>query len=296
MEIIVVGHLSRDLIITPDYEREALGGAAAYAMVAPHLGALGAGIVSRVGEDFEQTYIDDLREANLDLTGLRVSGEKTTRFVNKYDRDGNRTQYVEAIAPELRAADLSPEHLEANIFHFSPIIGEVHPSCIEAAKTYGALISLDVQGYVRENDEGKVVPKEWTDADQIIRNVDILKCDKEEMKLFADDYTEEDSAEKILSWGPHAIIVTKNQEGSTIYTRNIQTDIPSVVPEDYVDSTGCGDTYAIAFLLEYMRTGDVKRAGLFGATTSSFNLEHVGPYSLPSRSEIEDRMKQYMEA
>ncbi len=296
MEIIVVGHLSRDLIITPDYEREALGGAAAYAMIAPHLGALGAGIVSRVGEDFEQTYVDDLREANLDLSGLRVAGEKTTRFVNKYDKDGNRTQYVEAVAPQIYPADFSPEHLEANIFHFSPIIGEVHPNCIETTRTYGVLISLDVQGYVRENDEGKVIPKEWTDAEQIIRHVDIVKCDKEEMQLFADDYSEKDSAEKILRWGPHAVIVTKSQEGSSIYTRNAQADIPSVGPEDYVDSTGCGDTYAIAFLLEYMRTGDVKRAGLFGASASSFNLEHVGPYSMSSRSEIEDRMKTYMEA
>ncbi len=49
MEIVVVGHLSRDLIVTPEYERESLGGGTAYAMIAPHLGALAAGIVTRVG-------------------------------------------------------------------------------------------------------------------------------------------------------------------------------------------------------------------------------------------------------
>ena len=52
MEIVVVGHLSRDLIVMPERSQEALGGGTAYAMLAPALGAFGAGIISKVGADF----------------------------------------------------------------------------------------------------------------------------------------------------------------------------------------------------------------------------------------------------
>ena len=83
MDIVVVGHLSRDLIITPKSRSEAIGGGTAYAMLAPSLNAFDAGIISKVGEDFEQEYWKTLESSGLTLTGLRKSGSKSTRFVNK---------------------------------------------------------------------------------------------------------------------------------------------------------------------------------------------------------------------
>ncbi len=294
MEIVVVGHLSRDLIITPEYQRESLGGGTAYAMIAPHLGALGAGIVTRVGSNFEQEYINVLKSSNLDMSGFRTAGKNSTRFVNEYDAQGRRTQRVDAIAPEIRASDLLPNHLQANIIHFSPLLYEVHYSCIEAARQYGALVSLDVQGYTRTVDDGKVIPKIWGEAMQVLRYVDVVKCDIDELELTMGKGTETALVTKMQTVGPRIVIITKDQAGSTIYTRNAQIDIPMVIADKMVDTTGSGDTYIIGFLLEYMRTGDVRRAGLFGATCASYNLESVGPYDLPTRDLVEKRMSSYL--
>ncbi|MHA1288919.1 MAG: hypothetical protein ACTSPB_16125, partial [Candidatus Thorarchaeota archaeon] len=90
MDIVIVGHLSRDLIITPETKREALGGGTAYAMLAPALDAYNTGIVSKVGEDFEEEYWNTLKSAGLNLAGLSKVGTTSTRFVNKYDSEGNR--------------------------------------------------------------------------------------------------------------------------------------------------------------------------------------------------------------
>ena len=293
MEIVVVGHLSRDLIITPDMTKESLGGGTAYAMLAPSIGALGAGIVTRVGSNFEQEYIDSLKSAELNLTGFRTANKLSTRFINEYDKQGNRTQRVEAVATEIRAPDLQQQHLKANIIHFCPLLQEVHISCIESARRYGALISLDVQGFTRELVGDKVQSKEWTESDAILRHIDVVKCGIHELELIAGMKSEVSAVTQILSLGPRIVLVTKDQKGSTIHTRNMQVDIPMVLANDFVDTTGCGDTYSIGFLLEYMRTGDVKRAGLFGATCASFNVEQVGPYNFPSREDVERRMKQY---
>jgi sugar/nucleoside kinase (ribokinase family) len=72
-------------------------------------------------------------------------------------------------------------------------------------------------------------------------------------------------------------------------------DIPLVLADAQVDSTGCGDTYAIGFLIEYMRSANLAQAGLFAATCSSFNVETVGPHSMPDRVMVEARMRPYLQ-
>ncbi|MCF2137544.1 MAG: carbohydrate kinase family protein [Candidatus Thorarchaeota archaeon] len=295
MEILVVGHLSRDFLVTPEMQREALGGGTAYAMLAPTLEALGAGIVTRVGRDFEQQYIDSLRNSGLDLTGMRTSGPTSTRFVNEYDEHGERTQRIEALAPPLRGEDYLPHHYDTNIVHFCPLTNdEVHLSCIEAMAFRRVLVSLDVQGFLRPSRIGPVEPVEWGDPERVLRHVDVMKADEEEILLAMQTDSEEVAVQRALQHGPQIVIVTRERKGSTIFTTKSHWDIPAVVGSRLVDETGAGDTYMVGFLLEYVRSGDVRRAGLFGATCASFNLEHVGPYHMPSRKQVEERMLHYM--
>ena len=296
MEILVVGHLSRDLIITPETRREALGGSTAYAMLAPAIGAFGAAIVTKVGEDFENEYRRTLESSGLDLSGFKVEGAKTTRFVNEYNQLGTRVQRIESIAPPICASDFTELHQNAKIVHFSPLTpDEIDPSCYKIVSEEGALISLDVQGYLRAiSDDGHVTPKEWVERDTIFSQVDVVKFHESELKQADTTESELSIVSKILDYGPIIVLVTRDHRGSTIYTRNSQVEIPLVLAKAQVDSTGCGDTYAIGFLIEYMRSADVSRAGLFAATCSSFNAETIGPYGMPDRVMIESRMNTYL--
>ncbi len=297
MDIVVVGHLSRDLIITPETKSEALGGGTAYAMLAPSLNAFDAGIISRVGEDFEQEYWKTLKSSGLVLTGLQESGSKSTRFVNKYDSKGNRVQMVEALAEPITPADFSDFHRDANIIHFSPLTAsEIDIDCIKLARSNAKVTSIDVQGYVRSIDSsGMVIPRNWVERDEILGLVDVAKFNESELKMSVDAESELSAASQILSLGPRIVLVTHDTKGSIIYTRDSQITIPLVIANAQVDSTGCGDVYAISFLLEYMQSSDLKRAGLFAATCSSFNVETIGPYNLPSRLDVETRMMPYLQ-
>lgn len=297
MEIVVVGHLSRDLIITPETTREVLGGGTAYAMLAMNLEAFGAGIISCVGTDFEEDYVQTLQESGLGIDGLHYRGRKSTRFVNEYDEKGVRTQRLEARAPPLKPDDMQSKYLGASIYHFCPLTAEEIPiSMIETARSSGGLVSLDAQGYLRAVEGEEVVEREWPDRDQVIGLTDVVKLDDSELELAVDAKSELSAATELLTLGPRMVVVTRDKRGSTIYTRNIQVDVPLVLANAQVDSTGCGDSYTIGFLLEYMRTGDVSRAGLFGATCSSFNVETIGPYNLPSKEQVLRRMKPYSQA
>ena len=298
MEIVVVGHLSRDLIITPESTREILGGGPAYSMLAPKIGAFGAGIISKVGSDFDESYKVSLMSSGLNLVGLHYEGPHTTRFVNEYDKIGERTQRVEALAPSITPDDFSDEHCQASIIHFSPIsCNEIDTSCYSLAREEGALISLDVQGYLRSiSDDCNVSPRRWPESNDILSKVDVVKLHDSELQTINADESESSAVSHILDLGPRIVIVTRDHRGSTIYTRNMQVDIPLVLANAQVDSTGCGDTYVVGFLLEYIRTANVARAGLFAATCSSFNVETMGPYEMPDRVMVETRMRPYLQA
>jgi sugar/nucleoside kinase (ribokinase family) len=294
MEIVVIGHLSRDLIITPESRTETIGGGPAYAMIAPKIGALGAGIVSCVGEDFEDDYLDTLGNAGLNISGVQKRGRKSTRFVNEYDEEGNRTQRVESVGSPLSPSDFLPQHMGASVYHFSPLTaGEIPYSVIESVRVGGPLISIDGQGFLRGIQDEQIVEREWSNRDEILGLADVVKFDEAELKLAYDSQSELSAVTELLNIGPRMVLVTRDRRGSTVYTRNTQKDIPLVLANAQTDPTGCGDVYVISFLLEYMRTGDVKRAGLFGATCSSFNVETTGPFDLPNREQVERRMKPY---
>jgi len=297
MDIVVVGHLSRDLIITPETKREALGGGTAYAMLAPALDTFAAGIVSKVGEDFEQEYWNTLGAAGLVLTGLNKEGSTSTRFVNKYDSEGNRVQMVEALAEQITPQDFPEDYLDAKVIHFSPLTAEeLDIDCIKLARSNAKITSIDVQGYVRSIDNsGMVIPRVWTERDEILSLVDVVKFHELELKQTIEGESELSAVSEVLNLGPRIVIVTRDSRGSTIYTQNDQIAIPRVNADVKIDSTGCGDIYSIGFLLEYMRSSNLKKAGLFAATCSSFNLETIGPYNFPSRLDVERRMKGYLE-
>jgi sugar/nucleoside kinase (ribokinase family) len=264
-------------------------------MLAPAVGAKGAGIVTCVGQDFEREYVDVLRRSGLDLSGLKTRGLHSTRFVNIYDSAGKRTQRVEAVAPRLTAEDYSKQHLHSRVVHFCPLTaGELDFSCLEQAHASGALVSLDVQGYLRAIEGDEVVPREWEERDDVLGYVDLLKFDSQELKTAYGDIPKASAIERITKSGPRIVIVTRDRRGSIIFTHDSRIDIPLVLADKFVDSTGCGDTYTIGFLLEYMRTADIRRAGVFGATCASFNLETVGPYNMPTRKQVERRMESYL--
>jgi sugar/nucleoside kinase (ribokinase family) len=191
--------------------------------------------------------------------------------------------------------DFSENHLDSNIIHFSPLTpDEIDINCIQEAKRRHALTSLDVQGFVRSiDDRGFVMRKEWNNPEPTLRLLDVVKSHEDELRLVQTGESELAKVSEILNMGPRIVLVTRDRRGSTIYTRNSQVEIPLVLSRANVDSTGCGDTYSIGFLLEYIRTGSVQRAGLFAATCSSFNVEQTGPYNFPNRSKVELRMSKY---
>lgn len=294
MDILVVGHLSRDLLITPEITRESLGGGAAYAMLAPAVGAIDAGIVSKVGFDFEDEYLHILKKAGLDVRCVTFEGPHSTRFINEYDITGQRSQRVEHLAPPILIGDIQCVSAEPKIVHYCPLSKSEIDISIIASFCRESLISLDAQGFLRDIKNNEVQSVKWREMSSTLKHVDVVKFDATEIEAAVPNSPEYDAIDSILETGPRIVIITRDRDGTSIFTKEGETKVPIVLARKVVDTTGSGDTFTIGFLLEYLRTKHLRRSGLFAASCASFNLENIGPYVMPTRKQVFARMADYL--
>ncbi len=112
-----------------------------------------------------------------------------------------------------------------------------------------------------------------------LENATILKLSSEEEPLFAQFgfYESDTDEEKLLeniakSFGNiRLILYTKGEKGSVVFDAvNGKYEYFSAVRTTVVSTVGAGDSYSAAFLCEYLRSGDIRKAGKAGAQLSAF--------------------------
>jgi sugar/nucleoside kinase (ribokinase family) len=284
MSITVVGSIAFDAVETPFGERERmLGGAAThFALAASLLDEVH--IVGPVGDDFGDAELAVLRTRGSNIDDVeRVAGGKTFFWKGKYGWDLNTRETLETqlnvfehFAPKLSAASRASEVLFlANIQPGLQL--QVREQCAEAK--FVALDSMNL----------------WIDIArdellEIIRRVDCLILNDEELRQLTEKPNLISAAREILNWAPSApsIIVAKQGEyGSALITKDEFFALPAYPLDTVIDPTGAGDTFAGGFVgfianqIDKPATGEVLRNAMaYGTALASFNVEQFGTEGL----------------
>ncbi len=294
--LVVVGNLTIDRIVFDEEERQEMGGPPAYAMVAPALGAQKVGIVSNVGSNFPKSYLLQLIDAGLDISGIKYQKD-TTQFVNKYNKAGTRTQEVPVVGNDIIITDIPAHFWDSQWMHISPVLQEVESTIISKAKQAGALVSVDVQGFVRRRtseQDHRISPSQWQSFPDVAKDIDILKADLDEICHLTQQTTFGKGAEVAHEMGCDLVLITRGQEGSFLYSNDQLYEIPALYPNIVVDHTGSGDVFAISFIIEFHRTKRPLWSAFFAASSASFNVETSGPTSFPSSKKVTNRLRTFL--
>ena len=87
-------------------------------------------------------------------------------------------------------------------------------------------------------------------------------------------------AKHILALNTKTLHITRGERGSTVFineNKNIKRfDIAGIEPEKAVDTTGCGDVFAAAYCVHYLKTKDVVASTEFANKVASFNAQILG--------------------
>jgi adenosine kinase len=90
-----------------------------------------------------------------------------------------------------------------------------------------------------------------------------------------------------------ALVVTRGGEGSVIYTRDKQYDIPAATIKEVIDPTGCGDAYRAGLLFGLMNDMDWETTGRIASLIGAIKIEKAGTQNHQfSKEEFADRFKE----
>ncbi len=276
-DICCIGHLTQDKIITPRQEVDMTGGTAFY--MAYGMSRLPRQVsfqlVTKVA-DGKMPEVERMRQAGVDV--LRYPSAHTVFFENKYGHNTNdRSQRVLAKADPFTIDEMKP--LEAKVFHLGSLLNDDFPPEVVRYLSTKGLISIDVQGYLREVVGQTVRPIDWKDKEDILACTSILKLNEKEMEVITQSGNPRTVALQLADMGVREVIITLGSYGSLIYADGRFYEIPAYEPTEIVDATGCGDTYSTGYLWMRMQGAGIEEAGKFAAAMCTLKLEHHGPFS-----------------
>ena len=295
-DLVTVGHFTIDRIISRKIHtvKPSLGGPPTYtSLAAAKLGAK-VSVISKVGEDFSNEYVELLKGEGVDLSGLQlVKGASTTQFVLKYENWERKLQ-LKSRAPPISTKDI-PSSLRAKAIHVAPVANEIHPKVVPRLRKLTGIISLDPQGFVRAFDtQGNVSLRRWRNR-RMLEHIDVYKSSSEEIEIITGLRNLRLAMRNISDLGAKVVMVTVGMKGSIIFSNGGFYKIPACKSRVILDPTGAGDAFIGAFLAEYVNGKDPLWCACVGSAAASFVVEGVGSAVFGEREETYARATEIYE-
>jgi sugar/nucleoside kinase (ribokinase family) len=298
-KLVIVGSCAFDAIETPFGKTDKIiGGASPYiALAASQFKNVDSAIVSVVGEDFPQEYLDYLSGRGINIEGLEiVKGGKTFFWSGKYHNDMNTR---DTLATELNVlADFAPKVPEAYRDAEIVMLGNLQPSVqlsvINQMTKKPKLVILDTMNF-------------WMDIamdelKETIKHIDVITINDEEARQLSGEYSLVTAARKIHEMGPAYVVIKKGEHGALIFHNEEIFFAPALPLEEVFDPTGAGDTFAGGFAgflaqSENITFENMKKALIYGSCLASFTVEKFGTNRLESitADDIKHRLKQFQQ-
>jgi sugar/nucleoside kinase (ribokinase family) len=132
--------------------------------------------------------------------------------------------------------------------------------------------------------------------------VDVLMVNDSEARQLSGEHSIVKAAKKIMTMGPHYLIIKKGEHGALLFHKDQIFFAPALPLEDVFDPTGAGDTFAGGFVGHLAKTKDIsfenmKAAIIVGSAMASYCVEKFGTERLKeiTKEDIEKRLAQFRE-
>ena len=295
-KLVIVGTVAFDAIETPFGKTDKiLGGAATFIGLAASQFNTDSAIVSIVGGDFPQNYLNLLSNKSIDVSGVELVKEgKTFFWSGKYHNDMNSR---DTLVTELNVlADFKP--IVPNAYRDAEIVmlGNLHPftqlSVLDQMSNTPKLVVLDTMNFWMDS--------ALNDLKNVISRVNVITINDEEARQLTGEFSLVAAARKIHDMGPKYVVIKKGEHGALLFHDENVFYAPALPLEEVFDPTGAGDTFAGGFVGYIASTGDtsfenMKNAVIYGSTLASFCVEKFGTERMQNltKGEIHKRLVQF---
>lgn len=296
MKLLAVGTVAYDAIETPFGKTDKiLGGAATYiGLAASKLGAE-VNIISVVGGDFQQKYLDLLENHKIGIQGIeKVEDGKTFFWSGIYHEDMNSR---DTLVTELNVLEsfnpVIPEDLKNSEVL---MLGNLHPavqlSVIEQMSEKPKLIVLDTMDFWMNST--------WDLLLKVIAKVDVITINDSEARQLSGEFSLVKAAKKIQQLGPKFVVIKKGEHGALLFHKEQVFFAPAMPLEEILDPTGAGDSFAGGMTGYLAKSEDfafenLKKAIIVGSALASYTVEKFGVERLVelTQQEFESRLERF---
>lgn len=297
MSLVIVGTVAFDAIETPFGKTDKiLGGAATFISLAAAKLYNDVKVISVVGGDFPDEYIQLLNNAGVQTEGIKkIPAGKTFFWSGKYHIDMNTR---DTLTTELNVlADFDPQlptsYKDCSYLMLGNLTPAIQKSVIQQLPVRPKLIVMDTMNFWMNT--------ALDDLLEVLTMIDVLTINDEEARQLSGEYSLVKAARKILSMGPKFLIIKKGEHGALLFHEDQVFFAPAMPLEEVFDPTGAGDTFAGGFIGFLAKTDDIsfdnmKRAIIFGSAMASFAVEKFGTEALQElkNGSLYDRVQQFL--
>ena len=295
-KLVIVGAVAFDAIETPFGKTDkVLGGPATFIGLAASQFEVNSAIVSIVGGDFPDEYLDMFENRGIDISSIEVvQNRKTFFWSGKYHNDMNTR---DTLATELNVlADFNPvvpeTYKNSKVLMLGNLQPSVQSSVIEQMNEKPDLVILDTMNFWMDT--------ALEDLKKVIQKVDVITINDEEARQLTGEHSLVIAAKKIMEMGPEYVVIKKGEHGALLFFENEIFYAPALPLKLVFDPTGAGDTFAGGFAgylaqTENFSFDNLKKAVIYGSAMASFSVQKFGPerlFNLEAK-EIKNRIKAF---
>lgn len=276
-KLLAVGTVAFDAIETPFGKTDKiLGGSGTFVGLAAAQFGIQTGVVSVVGGDFPQSYIDMMNSKGINTDGVEIVEDgKTFFWSGKYHNDMNSR---DTLITELNVlADFTPVVPENFKNAGIVMLGNLHPltqaSVLDQMNERPKLVVLDTMNFWMDI--------ALADLHTVLKRVDVITINDEEARQLSGEYSLVNAAKKIHEMGPKYVVIKKGEHGALLFNEGKMFFAPALPLAEVFDPTGAGDTFAGGFCGYLAKTEDIsfenmKNAIIYGSNLASFCVEKFG--------------------
>ncbi len=273
-DITFLGHYTKDTIVYPTRTVTVNGGAYYFgAHVAARMGMRAAVITRLAREDW--SALQDLQDLGVTMLPQATPASTCLRLIYPTDNLDHRTIELQSSAGPFSADQVNGTESRIYAIVASSVRGEVSPELVQALAKRGAIIGLDVQGFVRVLHDGQLGYDDWPGKTEVLPYVTVLKTDAVEAELLTGESDHVRAAKRLAEYGPREVLLTYSG-GVLVYHDGVCHEAP-FVPKDLRGRSGRGDTCTSAYLCRRL-TAPPEDAIVWAAAVTSLKLEMEGPF------------------
>ena len=272
-----------------------MGGSANYIALAAAQFEVPSAVVSIVGDDYPQDYLNLLAQRHIDVSGIEiVHGGKTLFWSGKYRNDMNQRDTLDTQLNVL--ANFKPVVPEAFRNAEVLLLGNLHPTLqmdvLDQMLSRPKLVVMDTMNYWMNHT--------WDLLMEVIARVDMITINDEEARQLTKEYSLVKAAQHIMAMGVKFVVIKKGEHGALLFHDDKVFFAPALPLAEVFDPTGAGDAFAGGLVGYLTKTRDysfsnLKNAIVHGSNIASFCIEKFGAERLLTLTQDErlTRLQQF---